>query len=203
MTKAKKKQIAGWLLVVFIFVGLATYMMPFMRVQIGGVGLLRYSFSDLVGFLPKPDIGTSQSSKPKIHFKEALEKLVKKVNPPSKQGGGFPFSGPFILGLLIPVALAWAYVLLLVTLILEFADKKKRHLKYLLLSALCAFYAMAGSVYLSYVARKAVSDSGGKFFSLITKAFSQSIDVASDYGVHVLLIALVAGSACVLYRRAI
>ena len=104
-----------------------------------------------------------------------------------KAEGSFNISPEAILGGLIPVALALAYLCALLSLIFVQFGKGFLLKKTLLASVLASAYVVMAGTYLSAFVKKQVAGSGTGILSVVTDLFSKGISVQTETGAYLLL----------------
>lgn len=176
------------LIYVMLFTGLATVYMPMMQVQSPALGTKSWRVMDLVKALPK---GGGEKKDPIIKVDYDFMDVLKKILPKnSKTDKPQKVSLTFILGILVPVALALTYALLILSLILAPVKKGPFFPWVSGMSFLTAAYSLAGIFYLGLSAEKAFTDAVDKasqgLLGIITKNLVPEISLTPATGCYVL-----------------
>ena len=179
---------------VFLIGALGTYFLPVMSVQLPVLGKKSWSVNDIVSVIPKslPKGGGEQAEKTeKLSIDYDFRDLLKEISPKGEPGkGGAKLSPQIILGALVPAALALAYVLTLISLLLAVLKKCSTFFTASALTAGCAVYALLGTYLLAQEAQKAFSDSVAKVesspFGAIAKSFVQQVSIQPETGLYAL-----------------
>lgn len=186
---------------VFLIAALGTYFLPIVSVTLPALGKKSWSVRDIVKSIPK---GTSQKESQLTSDYDFLD-LVKEIAPKQK-GTQTPSqaSPQFIAGALVPIALALAYIFVVLSLFLAPLKKGAAFVSVSVLSAVCSTYALIGTYYLGQAAQNAFSSSLAKIegspFSEITKKFVQEVAIRPETGLMVLVVLTVAVAALGFYR---
>ncbi len=196
--KSNNNQILTAAIYVFLIGALGTYFLPVISVQLPALGKKSWSVSDVVSAIPKtlPKAGGKQAEGEKkeisvdYDFNDLLQEISPKGEPKGETGAdGAKISPRIVLGALVPVALALAYVLALASLLLA-AVKKGPFTVTSFATAACAVYALLGTYLLAQQAQAAFSDSIAKVesspFGAIAKNFVQQVSIQPETGLYAL-----------------
>lgn len=173
-----------------LLASLATIWIPFISLQLPAIGEISWSVQDLVKMIPK-DIFKASSNRrenvPEIDFMGLLRRLTVGSKAPQKP---LPLSVEFIAGVLIPVALAIAYLMVILGLI-GLALGRKGFLTLTSAIAACAsLYVIFGIQVLSWAAQKRMDQALSRLqahpFSFVTKYFVEKTAVSPDQGIFLL-----------------
>lgn len=185
-----KKSFLGFstvLIYVLLFAGLATAYMPMLEVKSPPIGSKSFGVSDLIKSLPK---STGEKKDPIIKVDYDFMDILKKILPKNSSNEPKKFSLTFILGVLVPVALALTYFLLVISLLVA-PIKKGPFLSWVSGTAFfSSAYSLVGIFYLGLAAEKAFEDAvekaSGGLLGVITKNFIPELSITPDMGAYVL-----------------
>jgi len=190
---------AGLLLFIFLVGALATYFIPIVKIEVPPLGEMKWAVSDVVDILPKVSFEKKEGKRMfDIDFKKNREflDLLEKILPKSEAGGMNKANLTFILGILVPIALALTYFLIIACLLFSIVRLKKFVVFLAGTACLSSCYALFGFFQLGVQAEKvfdqAVAKAGEGALGLITKHLVPEITVAPDTGLYALL------GACIL-----
>ena len=181
---------------VFLLGALGTYFLPVMSVNLPAFGKKSWSVKDIVSVIPKslPKGGGQQPDKKgKLSIDYDFKDLIKEISPKSEPGkGGAQVSPRIILGTLVPVALALAYLLVIVSLLMALSKNCSAFGASSIAAAACSVYALVGTYLLAQAAQKAFSSSMAKVeaspFGAIAKNFVQQVSVKPEMGLYALAV---------------
>ena len=181
---------------VFLIGALATYFLPVISVNLPALGKKSWSVKDMVGVIPKslPKAGGQPAEKKeKLSIDYDFGDLLKELSPKGEPGkGGAKVSKKVILAGFVPVALALAYLLAVVSLLLAALKKKSGFFVASAGTAFCSVYALAGTYLLAQRAQQAFSTSMEKVsespFGAIAKNFVQQVTVQPETGLYALAV---------------
>ena len=184
------------LVTLFIYVSLVavliTYLTPIVGVNLPAFGKKTFSVKDLVRVIPKG--APKKEERPsKLSVNYDFMDLVKEISPRDPNTKNVVKVSPeFVLGAMVPIALACVYLLALVGLFLAPIKNSLGLFVTSALSVLFASYSVAGTYYLGKATEKAFSDSVSKLsgtpFASITQNFVQQVSVRPEYGLYLILI---------------
>lgn len=194
---------------VFLIGALGTYFLPIVSVTLPAFGNKGWSVRDVVTSIPIPKVGlkaTSQTEE-KLTLDYDFIDLVKEVSPKNPETKATVKVSPeFIAGALVPVALALAYVLVLLCCFLAPLKKGAIFPSVSLLATACAAYALLGTYYLSQAAQRAFASSIARVedspFGIIAKNFVQQVTIQPETGLYALVVLTALVLVTGFYRRA-
>lgn len=209
MTKAKvgsnNNQITTAVIYIFLIAILGTYALPVISVQLPALGKKSWSVRDVVSVLPK---GMPAKKEEKEGFTKKYDfiDLLKEISPKNPDTKAtVTFSPQFIAGILVPVALALAYLLTILNLFLAPLKKGNVFTFSSALAAISAVYALVGTFYLAQVAQRAYSSSIAKVedspFGSIVKNVMQQVTIQPERGLLALSLLAVVVLGVGLYRK--
>ena len=207
-TKAGMYQAATVGVYIFLLAVLSTYWMPVMSVNLPAFGKKSWSVQDIVRALPKAAPGQKEEKSSKLSPKYDFFDLLKEISPKGADTKtAVKISPGFILGALVPVALALTYLLAILGLVLAFLKKASPFITTSVVSAACAVYTLLGTYYLSQMAQGAFSSSLAKIegspFAAITKNFVKEVTIQPETGLFALVVFTVLVMVIALYRTKI
>ena len=208
-TKVKTSSNRGRLLMgaiyVFLIAALGTYFLPIVGVNLPAFGKKSWSVRDVVSAIPK---GTAQKEEKKGDLTPQYDflDLVKEISPKQPETKTTAKLSPqFILGALVPIALALAYLLSVLGLLVAPLKKGATFFLVSALSAICSVYALLGVFYLGQAAQQAFSDSLAKVedspFSIIAKNLVQQVTIQPENGLYALVLLTVIVFGLGVYRK--
>ncbi len=201
-------QIAVIATYVFLIGALGTYFLPIISVKLPALGVKSWSVKDVVSVIPKllpKGGGQKAEQKGKLSVNYDFNDLIKEISPKGEPGKGKAHvSKKIILGGLVPFALALAYLLAALSLILAVLKKCAAFFTASVATAACSVYALLGTYALAQAAQRAFSDSMSKVesspFGAIAKNFVQQVKVQPETGLYVLaaltVLVVVIGFCC-------
>jgi hypothetical protein len=186
------RQVTTVLIYVSLFAVLTTYLMPIVGVSLPAFGKKAFGVRDLVRVIPK-GVSKKEQRSEKLTINYDFMDLVKEISPRDPNTKVVTKVSPqFILGAMVPVALALVYVLTLIALFVAPIKNAGALLATSGLSVLFSIYALAGTYFLGQSVQQAFSDSVAKLaetpFSAITQKFVQQVSIQPDYGLYALLL---------------
>lgn len=181
---------------VFLIGALATYFLPIMSVNLPALGKKSWSVKDMVGVIPKslPKAGGQPAGqKEKLSINYDFGDLLKELSPKAEPGkGGAKISRKVLLASFVPVALALAYLLAIISLLLAAVKNAAGFFVSSAATAACSVYALAGTYLLAQRAQQAFSSSMAKVaespFGAIAKNFVQQVSVQPETGLYALAV---------------
>ncbi|MBI4358321.1 MAG: hypothetical protein HY584_03395 [Candidatus Omnitrophica bacterium] len=190
---------------VFLIAALGTYFLPIVGVTLPAFGKKTWSVRDVVSAVPKGAAEKEEKGKKLTPDYDFLD-IVKEISPKEPETKATSKISPeFILGALVPVALALAYVLSVLGLFVAFLRKGAVFFSVSALSAVCSVYALLGVFYLGQAAQRAFSDSLAKVedspFSMIAKNFVQQVTIQPENGLYALVLLTVIVFGLGVYRK--
>jgi len=197
----KKKKVMSILVVVFLLGALATYVVPFMSIGLARIGVVEYSFNDMVKLIPLPEMKQGKKA-PDIDFMDMLKKIQALGKQARDTKGTFNLSPEIILGALIPIALGLTYLLVLFCLFMEIFGKGVLLKSSLFFSILTSAYVVGAGTYLSALVRNRVAGSGSGVLSIVTGIFSKGVTVQTETGAYALLILVALAFLSHVFRKA-
>ena len=198
---------------IFLVAALGTYFLPVVSVDLPVFGTKSWSVRDVVqtlpkSFAPKSGKGGERELSPNYDFLDMVKEVSSKrqaAKGGSGARGGMSISPTFILGALVPVALALAYLLTLLGLFLAPLKRGSAFIANSLLTAIFACYAYGGVFILNASAQRAFQESLAKVedspFSLIAKNLVQKVTIQPANGLIVLILLTLIVFGAGLYRR--
>lgn len=197
---------------VFLIGALGTYFLPVVSVTLPALGKKSWSVRDVVSVIPMPKGGPSKGTAQKEAGKEQLKldydflDLVKEVSPKNPRTKTASKTSPeFIAGALVPVSLALAYLLALLSLFLAPLKKGGTFIPVSLLTSACSAYALLGTYFLAQSAKRAFASSIAKVedspFGAIAKHFVQQVTIQPERGLYALVVLTVLALGVGFYRR--
>lgn len=206
-TSANFYQLATVAIYVFLIAILGTYFLPIVSVNLPALGKKSWSVKDVVKTIPRGVSRQKREQKQLTPQYDFLD-LVKEVSPrnpetkaPSRR------SAQFILGALVPVALALTYLLALLSFFLAPLKKGAAFVFTSALTAICSSYALVGTFFLAQAAQRAFSSSLEKIadspFSVIAKNFVREITIQPENGFLALVLLTVVVFGIGIYRRSL
>ena len=194
---------------VFLLGALGTYFLPVMSVNLPAFGKKSWSVKDIVSVIPKslPKGGGQQPDKKgKLSIDYDFKDLIKEISPKAEPGkGATKISPQVVFGAFVPVALALAYLLAAVSLILAVLKKCAAFFTASVATAACSVYALVGTYLLAQAAQKAFSASMAKVesspFGAIAKNFVQQVSIQPETGLYALTILTVLVFLIGVYRK--
>lgn len=198
MAKSKSSVSKGYLVttvVIYLFLAAAigTYLLPFQGVTLPAIGKKVWSVQDIVRTIPKSlPIKKEQEGVRKFDIDFDFIDFVKEVTPKrSETQAPIRVSPQFLLGSLMPFALALAYLFLFLGLFVAPLKKGAGLIACSLASFICSVYVLAGTYYLSFEAKKAFTSSLAKVeespFAVIAKNFIQKVNIQPEIGLFLLI----------------
>ena len=192
-------QILTVVIYVFLIGALGTYFLPIISVQLPALGKKSWSVNDIVSAIPKSlpkAVGQQKAEKSKISVDYDFGDLLQEISPKGKPKGeqataGAKVSSQIVLGALVPLALALAYGLVLLSFLLNVLKKDSAFFTSSFAAAISAVYALLGTYLLAQAAQKAFSDSMAQVesspFGAIAKNFVQQVKIQSETGLYALV----------------
>jgi len=183
------KNIPTVLTAVLIAVGLWTYFLPLVEVNVPPVVTEHWSAWEMTKPLSK--MVTQRESKSdmvKVDF-DFMDVLVK-ILPKDAQGNRSKLSLTFWLGVLVPVSLVLAYLSLLAAAILLLFDRRSLFFLTAVMGLGSYVYALAGTFYLGQAAQRAFQQTADQmsegFLGELTKHFVRKITIQPDAALYAL-----------------
>jgi hypothetical protein len=197
--KTKTASKGFWIWTFFIYVLLAgavtTYFLPIVRVTVPSLGHKSWSARDITETIPKVQ-PPKEGERPKFSHNFDFIDFVKEVAPRGKTTQEMKDKYTIIiLGALIPVALALAYLAVVAGLFLAPLKKGGLFLFTCGLTTVCASYVFVGVRIVNTAAQgafqQAIEKAESNPFFLVTKHFVKEVSIQPDWGL--LTFAVVAG----------
>ncbi|MBI4394827.1 MAG: hypothetical protein HY583_01380 [Candidatus Omnitrophica bacterium] len=200
MAKGKSKgslhQILTAVIYVFLIGALGTYFLPIISVQLPVLGKKSWSVRDIVSAIPSTlpkAAGRPAEKKEKISVDYDFGDLLNEISPKAEAEKGKPqISGRIILGALVPLALALAYLLMVLSLLIAILKRNAAFFTTSFAAVVCTVYALLGTFMLAQAAEKAFSDSIAKVesspFGAIAKSFVQEVHIRPEIGLYALAV---------------
>ena len=199
----KLQQLATIAIYVFLVLVVGTYFLPTVSVNLPAFGKKSWSVRDIVRVIPK-GMQKEEKRKPltaEYDFMDLVKELAPRRSDTKAPINVYP---EIILGALVPVSLALAYLLSLLNFLISPLKKGFAFLTASALAAVCSCYALLGVYLLGQSAQRAFSNSLAKVedspFSVIAKSLLQEVSIQPDTGLFVLVIATTAVLLLSLYR---
>ena len=174
---------------------LGTYTLPVLVVNFPPLGKKAWSTLEVTKPVAKALMGkkkeAQQGKLPGIKVNQDFLDLLKKIAPKDEKSGATQkFSLAFILGILVPVSLALAYLLAalgLLSLIVGIAGASRF---FSFLALVSSAYALTGTFYLGKAAaasfQGSVAKAGQGIFGAIAKNFAEKVTIQPDKGLYAL-----------------
>jgi len=213
MAKGKASSGANQVVAIAVYVlligALGTYFLPIMSINLPAFGKKSWSVKDIVNVIPKSlpkGGGQKVESKGKLSINYDFNDLIKEISPKAQPGKGRAgVSRKVMLGALVPVALAFAYLLAIVSLLLALSKNCSAFVASSIAAAACSVYALAGTYLLAQATQKAFSDSMAKVesspFGAIAKNFVQQVTIQPETGLYALAVLTVLAFIFGLYQK--
>ena len=211
MAKAKignVQQIATAAIYVFLMGALGTYFLPIVSVTLPALGKKSWSVRDIVQSIPMPKgAAQKEGQKGKLTPDYDFFDIVKEISPKNPETKATAKVSPeFIAGALVPVALAFAYLLALLGLFVAPLKKGGAFSSVSVAATACSAYALLGTYYLSQAAQRAFSSSVAKVedspFGMIAKNFVQQVTIQPETGLYALVVLTALVLVVGFYRKA-
>ena len=204
MATAKLKQFNAqtfrfWTVAIYLFLvaAVGTYFLPFVGVELPVIGKKSWSVRSVVKTIPK---GFQSQGKSNLKMSQKFDFIdfVKELTPPKQEGRGLPKGiVNVVLGVLVPIAAAVAYLALILGLFLAPLKRSGVFLFTSGVAVVCAMYVVLAVFYFNTAMQGAFSDTLLKTkdspFFFITKNLVQEVSIRPDTG----LIALVSLAAII------
>ena len=193
----KVKSVSGYfsvttiVLYALLIAALSTYFMPVVNVNLSALGSKVWSVQDLVRIIPSGMIWKNEERQPLTAQYDFFD-LVQELAP--RQAGSkvtLKASPQFIAGALVPLALAGAYVLAILNLLLVPLRRNQVFTIVSIFTVACSGYVLFGMYYLDQVARRVFSESLAKVgespFALIARNLISEVEIRPASGLFVLV----------------
>ncbi|MBI1977513.1 MAG: hypothetical protein HYS55_02040 [Candidatus Omnitrophica bacterium] len=200
-------QITTIAIYVFLVGTLVTYALPIMSVTLPALGKKSWSVRDIVSVIPKSlPSGKEEKGAGKLSTDYDFTDLLKEILPKDPQTKApAKVSVELIAGLLVPVALALAYLVTILNLLVAVLKKGSVFIVSSAAAAICACYTLVGTFYLAQVAERAFSSSIAKVedspFGSLLKNVVQQVTIQPETGLFVLSLLTIVVFGIGLYRK--
>ena len=195
MAKQSKSSlnIATILTYLLLLASLGTYFIPVVSVHLPALGTKSWSVRDIVKTIPKGTLGAKkETKKSEFTLRYDFSDFVTEVTPRTKEGKTSKMAPELVIGALIPISLALAYLLVLLNFFLAPLARKSALSVGSLLTVVCSGYTVFGVYYLNLAAQRAFASSLAKVeqspFAIITKNLVQQAQIQPDIGLYALAV---------------